>query len=532
MSKKVLNSTAATSALEEGVNIVANAVKVTLGPKGRNVVLDKQFATPLITNDGVTIAKEIEVSNPFVNMGAKLIKEASIKTNDVAGDGTTTAIVLAQAIVKEGLKNFAAGANPIILRKGISKATEQVVSKLQSLSKKVSSYEEIKQIATISAGDEEIGTLIADAIQIVGQDGVITAQESNSIKTQLAIAQGMQFERGYVSPYMSTDMEKMEAVLDNPLILVTDQKISNLNQILPVLEKVAGANEKLLIVAEEIEGEALTALVLNKLRGTLSVAAVRAPSFGENRFECLKDICCVVGAKYISSDADELLETIELSDLGRARKVRITKDLTTIIDGMGKSEDIEQRTKQIKAQILKADGTYDQEKLKDRLAKLSGGVAVISVGAPTEIEMFEKKLRIEDALSATKAALEQGIVPGGGVALLKAKKHVERLIKNLSGDEKTGASIILNSLDAPIKQIAKNAGVCGEVIIEKIVRNRNVNYGYDFLTNKYGDMFKLGIIDPCKVSCSALQNAASVASTLLTTECLISDETQSVSTNN
>lgn len=526
MSKKILNSSSATEALEKGVNIVANAVKVTLGPKGRNVVLDKQFATPLITNDGVTIAKEIEVSDEFVNIGAKLIKEASIRTNDVAGDGTTTAIVLAQAIVKEGLKNFAAGANPIILRKGISKATNQVVSKLQAMSKKVSSHEEIKQIATISAGDDEIGTLIADAIEIVGQDGVITAQESNSIKTKLAVAQGMQFERGYISPYMSTDMEKMEADLENPLILVTDKKISNLNQILPILEKVAGANEKLLIIADEIDGEALTALVLNKLRGTLSVAAVRAPSFGENRIESLKDICCVVGGKLISSDFDELLEKVELSDLGRARKVKVTKDLTTIIDGFGNKEEIEARAKQIKTQISKTESSYDQEKLRDRLAKLSGGVAVISVGAPTEVEMLEKKLRIEDALSATKAALEQGIVPGGGVALLKAKKCVEKLIKSLSGDEKTGANIVLNSLDAPIKQIAANAGICGEVIIEKIIKNRNTNYGYDFLTNKFGDMFKLGIIDPCKVSCSALQNASSVASTLLTTECLICEETK------
>lgn len=524
MSKKILNSAAATAALEEGVNIVADAVKVTLGPKGRNVVLDKQFATPLITNDGVTIAREIEVSNPFVNIGAKLIKEASIKTNDVAGDGTTTAIVLAQAIVKEGLKNFAAGANPIILRKGISKATAQVVSKLKSISKKVSSHEEIKQIATISAGDEEIGELIANAIQIVGKDGVISAQESNSIKTELAISQGMQFDRGYISPYMSTDMEKMEAILENPLILITDHKINNLNQILPLLEKVANANEKLFIIADEIDGDALTALVLNKLRGTLSVAAVRAPSFGENRTEMLKDIACVVGAKFVSKELTDALENVELTDLGRAKKVKITKDTTTIIAGIGKQEDVNKRAKQIRMQLDELDSGFDNAKLKERLAKLAGGVAVINVGAPTEIEMLEKKLRIEDALSATKAALEQGIVPGGGVALLKTKKTVEKLIKKLTGDEKTGAHVVLNALDTPLKQIAKNAGLCGEVILEKIMKNKNPNYGFDFYSNKFGDMFKLGIIDPCKVSCSALENAASVASTLLTTDCLIADE--------
>ena len=521
MGKRILSGQAAREALEKGVNAVANAVKVTLGPKGRNVVLNRGFATPLITNDGVTIAKEIELSDPFENMGAALIKEASIKTNDVAGDGTTTATLLAQHIACEGLKNFAAGANPIVLRKGIFKAVDFVVEKLKKLSKQVSSNEEIKQVATISAGDEEIGKLIAQAMEKVGKDGIITAQESNSIKTQLTIVEGMQFERGYLSPYMSTDMEKMESILDNPLILVSDQKITNISQILPIMEKVAAANKKLLIIADEIEGDALAALVLNKLRGTLISVAVRAPSFGENRTECLKDICVLTGASFISSQIGLELENVELENLGQAKKVIVQKEQTTIIEGYGNKEKILERANQIRRELSFEDSGFSAEKLSERLAKLSGGVAVINVGAATEVEMNEKKLRIEDALAATKAAALEGIVPGGGVALLKLKKPLKKFINSLSGDEKTGAQIILSALDAPLKQIAENAGICGGVVCEKVSSKTDPCFGFDAYTNKYGNMFKLGIIDPTKVTRFALQNAASVASTLLTTECLV-----------
>ena len=523
MSKQILSGQAAREALEKGVSAVADAVKVTLGPKGRNVVLNRKFATPLITNDGVTIAKEIELENPFENMGAALIKEASIKTNDVAGDGTTTATVLAQHIACEGLKNFAAGANPIVLRKGIFKAVDFVVEKLKKMSRPVSSSEEIMQVATISAGDEEIGRLIAQAIERVGKDGVITAQESNSIKTQLSVVEGMQFERGYLSPYMSTDMEKMEAVFEEPLILVSDQKITSLSQILPLMEKVAAANQKLLIIADEIEGDALAALVLNKLRGTLLSVAVRAPSFGENRIECLKDICVLTGASFISSQLGLELENTELQQLGRAKKVVVEKEQTTIIEGHGDREKILERAAQIRRELSDGSGTYGQEKLSERLAKLSGGVAVINVGAATEVEMNEKKLRIEDALAATKAAALEGIVPGGGVALSKLKKPLKKFVQTLSGDEKTGAQIVLSALDAPLKQIAENAGICGGVVSEKVSSKSDPNFGFDAYSNKYGNMFKLGIIDPTKVTRFALQNAASVASTLLTTECLVSD---------
>lgn len=523
MSKDILHSDKARALLEEGVNIVADAVKVTLGPKGRNVVLDKKFSTPLITNDGVTIAKEIEVENPFVNMGAKLIKEASIRTNDVAGDGTTTAIVLAQAIVKEGLKNFAAGANPIVLRKGIFKAVNFVVSNLSNISKKIETTSEIEQVASISAGDEEIGKLIALAIEKVGSEGVITAQESNSMKTQLSVVEGMQFERGYLSPYMSTDMEKMVCTLESPLILVTDKKISNLSELLPILEKVATANEKLLIIADDVDGDALAALVLNKLRGTLSCVAVRAPSFGDNRIETLKDISVLTGATFISSELAIDLESVELEMLGRAKKITVSKETTTIIEGAGEQEKIEKRKQILKTELLQDIGEYDREKIEERLAKLSGGVAVINVGAPTEVEMMEKKLRIEDALAATKAALLEGIVPGGGVALLKIKKALEKFNKSLLGDEKTGANIILSALDGPILQIAENAGICGGVVAEKILKNKNPNFGFDAYSNKYGNMIELGIIDPTKVTRCALENAASVASTLLTTECVIAD---------
>ena len=524
MSKVVLHSHQARTALEKGVDLVANAVKVTIGPKGRNVVLDKKFATPLITNDGVTIAKEIDAKDPFVNMGAQLIKEASIKTNDTAGDGTTTAVVLAQAIVKEGLKNFTAGANPIVLRKGISKAVNFVVENLSKISKKVQFYAEIQQVASISAGDEEIGKLIASAIEKVGKDGVITAQESNSMKTELSVVEGMQFERGYLSPYMCTDMEKMEAILENPLILVTDKKITSLSQILPILEKVAANNEKLVIIADEVEGDALAALVLNKLRGSLTSVALRAPSFGENRIECLKDIAVLTGATFVSGDLDFELEKTTLEMLGRAKKVKVTKEQTTIIEGHGHPENLKARTALLKHELENCTSDYDKEKLAERLAKLSGGVAVVNVGAPTEVEMMEKKLRIDDALSATKAALTEGVVPGGGVALLKLKKSLEKFVKTLNGDEKTGANIVLSAMEEPIKQIAENSGVCGGVVVDKILKNKNISYGFDAYNNVYGDMFTLGIIDPAKVTRSALQNAASVASTLLTTECLIADE--------
>ncbi|MCI6542489.1 MAG: chaperonin GroEL [Firmicutes bacterium] len=523
MSKKILEGIEARNALEKGVSMVADCVKVTLGPKGRNVVLDRSPQPPLITNDGVTIAKEIELEDPFVNMGANLIKEASIKTNDIAGDGTTTATVLTQSIVKEGLKNSTAGANPIILRKGIFKAIDNVVETLKSISQKVETTEKIKQVASISAGDEEIGSLIAKAIERVGKDGVITAQESSSLKTELQVVEGMQFERGYLSPYMATDMEKMEAILENPLILVTDAKIQNLSQILPLLEKVASNNEKLLIIADELDGDALAGIVLNKLRGTLSCAGVRAPSFGENRTEILKDIAILTGATFVSESLGQKLETIELALLGRAKKVKITKDTTTIIEGFGEPSKIKERAQQIRAQLT-SENSFDNEKLTERLGKLSGGVAVINVGAATEVEMMEKKLRIEDALSASKAATLEGVVPGGGVALVKAIKSLERYTKTLKGDEKTGAEIVLHSLSEPLKQIAENAGICGGVVLEKVLKNKNPSYGFDAYNNKFGDMFKFGIIDPTKVTRSALQNAGSIASTLLTTECIIAED--------
>lgn len=524
MAKIMLSGNEARKALEKGVNIVADAVKVTLGPKGKNVVIDKKYATPLITNDGVTIAKEIDLPDPFENIGAQLIKEASIKTNDVAGDGTTTAIVLAQAIVKEGIKNFAAGANPIILRKGISKAVSLVVEKLKQISKPIESSSSIAQVASISAGDEEIGELISSAIDKVGKDGVITIQESKSMKTSLSVVEGMQFDRGYLSPYMSTDMEKMEAILESPLILVTDKKINNLNDLLPLLEKIVKANEKLLIISDELEGEALAALVLNKLRGSLSCVAIKAPSFGENRKACLEDIAIATGATLISEEIGFDISQTELTQLGRAKKIKITKDSTTIIEGLGLKENIDSRIQQIRAELSTEKCDYDSEKLRERLAKLSGGVAIINVGAPTEVEMLEKKLRIEDALSATKAASLEGVIPGGGTALLKAKKDLEILIEQLEGDEKTGAKIILKAIEEPAKQIAENAGVSGEVVINNILEHSDTNYGFDAYNLVYGDMINFGIIDPTKVTRSALQNAASVASTLLTTESLISDD--------
>ncbi len=524
MISKILIGEQARNSLEKGVNTIANAVKITLGPKGRNVVIGKNLATPLITNDGVTIAKEIELENKFENIGAQIVKEASIKTNDVAGDGTTTAIVLAQKIIKEGLKNFTAGANPIILRQGIIKAVDFVVEELKKISQNIETYEKIEQVASISAGNKEIGKLISLAIEKVGKDGVITAQESNSLKTELSVVEGMQFDRGYLSPYMSTDMEKMETLYENVLILVTDYKIENISQIIPILEKIANSNEKLLIIADEIEGDALAGLVLNKLRGTLNCVAVKAPSFGDNRKEILKDIAVLTGATFISEDLDIKLDKIDISNLGKAKKIKVTKDSTTIIEGQGNIENIKNRISLIKQQVSDNLGDYEKEKLLERLAKLSGGVAVIKVGAPTEVEMMEKKLRIEDAIAATKAASLEGFVPGGGVALLKTKKSLIKFIKNLKGDEKTGAEIILKAIEEPVKQIAENAGICGDIVVDKIIKSSNLNFGFDAYENKYGDMIKFGIIDPTKVTRSALQNAASVASTLLTTECLISND--------
>ena len=524
MSKKILTGINARNALEEGVNIVADVVKVTLGPKGRNVVLERQFSTPLITNDGVSIAKEIELDNPFVNMGAQLIKEASIKTNDVAGDGTTTATVLAQNIINEGLKNFTAGANPIVLRKGIFKAVDFVINFLKKTSKNIESSDEIEQVATISAGDEEIGKLISLAIEKVGRNGVITAQESNSLKTDLTVVEGMQIERGYLSPYMATDMEKMEATLENPLILITDKKLNSLSEIIPILEKVASTNRKFFIIADDIENEVLAALVLNKLKGVLTTVAIKAPSFGENRTECLKDIAALTGATFISSELDYVLEDITLEMLGSAKLIKVGKDSSTIIEGNGFTKDINERISKINKELNNDQGMYTNERLRERLAKLSGGVAVINVGAATEVEMMEKKLRIEDAISATRAAALEGIVPGGGIALAKIKKPLKSFIKTLNGDEKTGATIVLNALDAPLKQIVENAGLSGEVVAEKILSKKDYSFGYNAYTNKYGNMFEFGIIDPTKVTKSALQNAASVAATLLTTECLVAEE--------
>lgn len=524
MSKIIINGHEGRTALERGVNKVANTVKITLGPKGRNVVLDKKYGTPLITNDGVTIAKEIELPDPFENMGAQLIKEASIKTNDVAGDGTTTAVLLAQSIVNEGIKNSAAGANPIILRKGINGAVDVVVEELKKISIPITSSTAIAQVASISAGDNEIGKFIASAIDKVGKDGVITIQESKNMKTTLSIVEGMQFDRGYLSTYMCTDMEKMEAILDEPLILVTDKKITNLNDILPILEKIVKANEKLLIIADDVEGDALAALVLNKLRGALSCIAVKSPSFGENRKLFLEDIAITTGATFITEEKGFELSDTTLEQLGKAKKIKVTKDSTTIIEGYGKKEDIEKRINQIKLELEKDNGTYEIEKLNERIGKLSGGVAVINVGSATEVEMLEKKLRIEDALSATKAAVVEGVIPGGGSALLKTVNKLKEYISTLEGDEKTGATIILKAIESPVKQIAENAGITGDIVVNNILQNPDINYGFDAYNMIYGNMIDLGIIDPTKVTRSALQNAASVASTLLTTESLITDE--------
>ena len=522
MSKKILEGLEARKALESGVNKLANTVKITLGPKGRNVVLGKKYASPLITNDGVTIAKEIELNDPFENLGAELIKEVSVKTNDVAGDGTTTACVLAQAMIREGMKNFAAGANPIILKKGIFKAVDVIVDELKKLSKPVSSSNDIKQVASISAGDEEVGQLISSAMEKVGSDGVITVEESQTMKTELSVVEGMQFDRGYLSPYMCTNTEKMVAELDNPYILITDKKISNIQEILPLLEQIVKISAKLLIIADDVEGEALTTLILNKLRGTFNCVAVKAPSFGEKRKAMLEDIAILTGGNVISEELGLDFKNITLDMLGKAKMVKVEKENTTVVEGAGDVEKIKSRVNQIKAQIKTQTSEYEIEKLNERLAKLAGGVAVIKVGAATEVEMKEKKLRIEDALAATKAASEEGVVPGGGVALLKATPKVKELINSLNGDEKTGASIVLNAIEEPIRQIAKNSGVDGGVVVNKIYENLDKKaYGFDALNNEYCDMIEKGIIDPTKVTRSALQNAASVSATMLTTEALV-----------
>ncbi len=522
MAKKIIEGAQARKSLERGVDKLANIVKITLGPKGRNVVLGKKYGSPLITNDGVTIAKEISLDDPFENMGAELIKEVSIKTNDVAGDGTTTACVLAQAIVKEGMKNFAAGANPIILKKGIFKACDKAVEVLKEISKPVENSTAIKQVASISAGDEEIGELIAQAMQKVGSDGVITVEESQTMKTELSVVEGMQFDRGYLSPYFCTNTEKMICELDNPYILLTDRKISNIQEILPLLEQIVKQGEKLLIVADDVEGEALTTLVLNKLRGTFNSVAVKAPSFGDKRKAMLEDIAILTGATVISSELGYDLSNLSLDLLGRAKSVKVDKDTTTIVDGAGDAKKIAERVKQIKNQIKEQTSEYELEKLNERLAKLSGGVAVIKVGSATEVEMKEKKLRIEDALAATKAATEEGIVPGGGVALLKTAGAIKELIDSLSGDEKTGASIVLRAIEEPIRQISANAGIDGGVVVNNIMQNIDKKaYGYDALKGEYGDMIEKGIVDPTKVTRSALQNACSVSATMLTTEALV-----------
>ncbi len=523
MAKEIKYGAASREALLNGVNSLADVVKITLGPKGRNVVLNRKYGSPLISNDGVTIAKEIELSDAFENMGVQIIKEVSTKTNDVAGDGTTTAVVLAQAIIKEGSKNVAAGANPIILKKGIDKAVDICVESLKSISKPISSKSSIEQVASISAGDPLIGELISTAMEKVGNDGVITVEESKTMKTELNIVEGMQFDRGYCSPYMATNMEKMEAVLEDVLILITDKKISNIQEILPLLEQIVKTGKKLLIIAEDVEGEALTTLILNKLRGSFNCVAVKAPGFGDRRKEMLQDIAILTGGTVVTSDLGIELKDANLSMLGQARQVKVDKENTIIVEGAGKQEDLAQRIRQIKSLAADTTSEYDKEKYQERLAKLAGGVAVISVGAATELEMKEKKLRIEDALNATRAAVEEGIVPGGGIALLSAINELNKLIEKLNGDEKTGALIVRTAIKEPLKQIADNAGVDGSVVVYNIENSNKPNYGYDALNDSYGDMVEKGIIDPTKVTRYAIQNAASVASTLLTTEGAVAD---------
>ena len=526
MAKIICYGEEARKALEKGVNQLADTVKITLGPKGRNVVLDKKFGAPLITNDGVTIAKEIELEDPFENMGAQLVKEVSTKTNDVAGDGTTTATLLAQAIIREGLKNLAAGANPMIMKKGIAKATATAIEAIKANSQKVNGSADIARVGAVSSGDETIGKLISEAMEKVGHDGVITIEESKTAETYSEVVEGMQFDRGYITPYMVTDTEKMEANLDDALILITDKKISNIQELLPVLEQVVQAGKKLLIIAEDVEGDALSTLIVNRLRGTLNVVCVKAPGFGDRRKEMLQDIAILTGGTVISSDVGLELKEAQLSQLGQARQVKVTKENTTIVNGAGSSEEIKARVGQIKSQIEVTTSDYDREKLQERLAKLAGGVAVIKVGAATEVEMKEKKLRIEDALNATRAAVEEGIVAGGGTAYLNAIPAVEKLMGEVEGDEKTGVQIIARALTAPVKQIAANAGIDGSVVLEKIKESGKTGYGFDAYNETYCDMIPNGIVDPTKVTRSALENAASIASTLLTTEALVADKPQ------
>ena len=523
MAKDIIYGEDARKSLQAGIDKLANTVKITLGPKGRNVVLDKKFGAPLITNDGVTIAKEIELDNAFENMGAQLVKEVATKTNDAAGDGTTTATLLAQALVREGMKNIAAGANPMVVRKGMAKAVEAAVAEIVANSKKVEGSADIARVATVSSADEKVGQLIAEAMEKVSSDGVITIEESKTAETYSEVVEGMQFDRGYLSPYMVTDTEKMEAVIDDALILITDKKISNIQEILPLLEQIVKTGKKLLIIAEDVEGEALSTLIVNKLRGTFTCVAVKAPGFGDRRKEMLQDIAILTGGQVISEEVGLELSETTMEQLGRARQVVVQKENTIIVDGAGDKGEIKNRVAQIRAQIEKTTSDFDREKLQERLAKLAGGVAVIKVGAATEIEMKEKKLRIEDALAATKAAVEEGIVAGGGTALINAMPAVKKLVEKLTGDEKTGAQIVLRALEEPVRQIAVNAGLEGSVIIDKIVRSRKVGYGFDAYNEEYVDMIPAGIVDPTKVTRSALQNAASVASMVLTTESLVAD---------
>ncbi len=523
MAKQIKYGEEARKALQTGIDALADTVKITLGPKGRNVVLDKKFGAPLITNDGVTIAKEIELEDPFENMGAQLVREVSVKTNDVAGDGTTTATLLAQSIVREGLKNVAAGANPMIVKKGIEMATEAAVQSLAAQSKPIEGKNEIAQVAAISSSDETVGQLIADAMEKVGKDGVITVEESKTMKTELNIVEGMQFDRGYASSYMCTDMEKMEAVLDNPLILITDKKISNIQEIIGLLEQVVQQGKKLLIIAEDVEGEALATLVLNKLRGTFTCVAVKAPGFGDRRKAMLQDIAILTGGQVITEELGLELKEATIDMLGSARQVKIDKENTVIVEGAGEPDEIKARIASIRSQIEDTTSDYDREKLQERLAKLAGGVAVINVGAATEVEMKERKLRIEDALAATRAAVEEGIVPGGGTALINASKSVAKLVAETAGDVKTGVQIVLRALEEPVRQIAANAGVEGSLIVEKIKSRKSPTFGYDAAKDEYADMMERGIADPTKVTRSALQNAASVAAMVLTTESLVTD---------
>ena len=526
MAKIICYGEEARKALEKGVNQLADTVKITLGPKGRNVVLDKKFGAPLITNDGVTIAKEIELEDPFENMGAQLVKEVSTKTNDVAGDGTTTATLLAQAIVGEGLKNLAAGANPMVMKKGIAKATEAAVEAIKGNSQKVNGTDDIARVGTVSSGDEAIGKLIAEAMEKVGHDGVITIEESKTADTYSEVVEGMQFDRGYITPYMVTDTEKMEAELDDALILITDKKISNIQELLPILEQVVQSGRKLLIIAEDVEGDALSTLIVNRLRGTLNVVCVKAPGFGDRRKEMLQDIAILTGGQVISADVGLELKEAQMDMLGSARQVKITKENTTIVNGAGSSEEIKARIGQIKSQIEVTTSDYDREKLQERLAKLAGGVAVVKVGAATEVEMKEKKLRIEDALNATRAAVEEGIVAGGGTAYVNAVAAVEKLLAETEGDERTGINIIVKALTEPMRQIAANAGIDGSVVLEKVKTAGKTGYGFDAYHETYVDMIPAGIVDPTKVTRSALENAASIASILLTTESLVADKPQ------